>query len=381
MIDNAGGQSMYENDRVLGRLPELMKLEDGRKVNTAELWQERRQEILDRPMEIEFGGMPPKPERFDYRLIAAQPLCEIYEITAGTAEDTFSFHAEVYFPDGFDRDRKYPAVINGDGCWRERPKFYESEVRELFRRREYLFVLFDRTEYAPDNADEARNGSIYRVYGRETPFSTISAWAYGYHLVTSLLLQLSYVDPAFIAATGHSRGGKAALLAGATDERIAFVNPNCSGSHGCGCWRYETRIPDAPEGQDAFSEPLPFMIENIPYWLGSELMCYAGREAELPYDMHYFKALCAPRWFLETDALADIWANPHGSYQTYLAAKPAFELLGVSERALIFFREGGHGHLPGDYAVLLDLMDSVRRGEPLPDSFHREYFPGLQPIF
>ena len=39
-------------------------------------------------------------------------------------------------------------------------------------------------------------------------------------------MTLDYVDPYHIAVTGYSRGGKTVLLAGATDERIRYTNPN-----------------------------------------------------------------------------------------------------------------------------------------------------------
>ena len=57
---------------------------------------------------------------------------------------------------------------------------------------------------------------------------------------------MDYVDMSCIAVTGHSRGGKTALLAGALDERIAIVNPvqTCAGGGAC----YRVHMAGIPEG-------------------------------------------------------------------------------------------------------------------------------------
>ena len=49
------------------------------------------------------------------------------------------------------------------------------------------------------------------------------------------LLTLPEVDKDKIIATGHSRGGKTALLLGAFDERVALTVPNASGGGGAQC--------------------------------------------------------------------------------------------------------------------------------------------------
>ena len=369
---------MFEYDKVLGKLPSPFLFEDGSPVRTAEDWRKKRLEILDTPLRIEFGGMPPRPEVLTFEALPDENdgRTRVFRILAGTKQALCPFTLRLFLPASFDSRLSYPILLTGDGCWADR--FCTPEVINSFNDRGFIYGLFDRTELALDDRQKVRESGLYLVYP-DAPFSTISAWAFGYHLALDLLLTLPYVRPDAIAITGHSRGGKAVLLAGATDERIRFVCPNGSGTHGCGCYRYEQFDPFNPDEQR--SEPLYFMREAIPDWLGSELFGYIGQEATLPYDMHFFKALIAPRYFLETEAFGDLWANPVGSYQSFLAAKRVFDFLGVSDHALIHYREGKHFHKPEDLSLIADLVTSVLEGKAPGKELTGSYFEGLNPIF
>src|SRR5205823_14582644 len=130
------------------------------------------------------------------------------------------------------------------------------------------------------------------------------------HRVVDYLSTLDVIDKKHIAATGHSRGGKAALLAGATDERIALTAPNNSGCGGAGCYRFQADK----------SEDITAILKNFPFWFEPRFHEFIGRIDRLPIDQHTVKALVAPRALLSTEALDDLWANPKGTQQTYLAA-------------------------------------------------------------
>jgi dienelactone hydrolase len=60
----------------------------------------------------------------------------------------------------------------------------------------------------------------------------VAAWAWGYSRVLEALEQEPGVDPARTAVWGHSRNGKAALLAAAFDPRIDLVIAHQSGRGG-----------------------------------------------------------------------------------------------------------------------------------------------------
>jgi hypothetical protein len=161
------------------------------------------------------------------------------------------------------------------------------------------------------------------------------------------LLTLPMVNPAAIAVVGHSRGGKAALLAGATDERIAVTGANGSGAGGAGSYFV----------QGPGSETLADSLQRFPYWYGRAIADYLGREETLPFDQHFLKAAIAPRAFVSTEALGDLWANPTGTWRTHVAAREVYQFLGVPDRIGIAFRPGGHSHSTEDWDTFLDFAE------------------------
>ncbi len=364
---------MYDHDKLLAPLPELLTFADGRPVRSAADWAARKAEIFHDTIELEYGGMPPAPEFMEVELLhdAGNSRLQSYRVLTGPAARPFSFTLQVYLPKEDTVTGRYPAVVCGDGCW----PYFGDEVVASITGRGMLAVRFNRTEFAPDIGSTARTSGIYRAYP-QGHFSSVSAWAWGYHRVIDALLTLPFVDADHIAVAGHSRGGKAVLLAGATDERIAYTAPNDSGAHGCGCYRYEQH--EDVDSNDHFSvrcERLADLVRVFPEWLGPDMAGYIGREAELPHDMHFVKAFCAPRCLVMTDALGDIWANPRGSKVSTAAARPLYALLGCGQNLVQYYRTGGHAHGVQDVAVLLDVMDARRTGAPLPQ--YDDPFPEL----
>ena len=122
------------------------------------------------------------------------------------------------------------------------------------------------------------------------------------------------------------------------------------------------------------------MFRHIPYWRGEGLRAYIGREGELPHDSHFIKALIAPRCYLETNGYGDIWANPRGSYLSYLAAREVWKLYGAEDKCAVWYREGGHGHHEPDFNALFDFMEADIQGTPLPQSIARVPYDDMEPL-
>jgi hypothetical protein len=260
-----------------------------------------------------------------------------YRITIAPSGFAFNFTL-VMPPTG---DGPFPVIINGDGCWR----YLTNGIIVDAVSRGYGVAYFNRLDMVPD-IDSKRDSQLFLAYP-DGDYGSLAAWAWGYHRVVDALLTLLKVDAARIGVVGHSRGGKASLLAGVTDQRISLVSANDSGSGGAGCHRFT----------DNGGEGLGDSLRVFPYWFSSRLNDYVGRESELPFDQHTVKALVAPRALLTTEARADIWASPQGTRLTHDAAKEVYCFLGAEGKIGIWYREGIHNHTQADWTALLDFAD------------------------
>lgn len=348
-------------------LPDPFLRADGTRVGTVGEWPRHRRDLHERIVGIEYGGLPATPARTRWeklhtaavrrpggaRLVSGRVVAEF--------EHPFGFMLQLLVPPG---DGPFPVVLTGDACWRYATEAVEKEVL----RRGNVLARFNRVEIAADTADGAPASGLYAACP-DGGFGALAAWAWGYHRCVDALVDLPFVDPERIAVVGHSRGGKAALLAGATDERIALTGANDSGAGGAGCFRCRGRG----------AETLADLLRVFPYWFGPRLRDYVGREAELPFDQHFLKALIAPRALLTTEAQGDAWANPTGTWQTYRAAAEVFRFLGAGAQIGIHFRKGGHDHRKADWIAFLDFMDWRLRGRTPDRRFDVNPFPQLPP--
>ena len=359
--------------RTLGELPDLFTMEDGRKVTDLALWQERRKELYKTAVEIQYGTMPPQPEFLEVEMLDDEWNIRNYRIITGTRKCPVQFSMRVVRPS---EQKKYPAIVDGDLCWRYS---FDKEYLKAATDNGIMFVLFNRNELVPDVKPAGRNGPLYRTYPEYT-FGATGAWAWGYARCVDALEKLDIAQMDNIAFCGHSRGGKTALLAGILDERAAIVNPNCSGAGGAGCYRVEMEAVKE-NGQEHRSEVLADLIQKFHFWFGPDLPQYIGREAEMPFDNHYLKALIAPRILLETEAASDIWANALGSWQTSMAAKEAYKFLGCEENILLYFRKGYHEHHVEDLKRLVRVMQQRQAGEPFDEGNFRLPMPEPERIF
>ena len=165
----------------------------------------------------------------------------------------------------------------------------------------------------------------------------------------------SFADKSKFIALGHSRLGKATLVAGAFDERFALVAPAGSGCAGTGAYRFNGKARNGREG-------LNEIVKNFPQWTIPSLVEFSNRVERLPFDQHWLIDLVAPRLFIAADGLDDTAASVNALVQSYLAAKPVYALLGVPDHLGIHFRPGHHTLAPEDWTAILDFADQQLRG-------------------
>jgi hypothetical protein len=172
------------------------------------------------------------------------------------------------------------------------------------------------------------------------------------------LVTLPEVDKAKIVVTGHSRGGKTALLAGAFDERVALTVPNGAGGGGLQCWRFPI-FPNDPKGRRGHEYVGRFFPKGYYHWFHPRMEGFIKRESFLPFDQHFLLALVAPRALCSTEAMQDGCATPICAQRSIQGARIIYDWLGASGKMALHMRQGRHKQGPEDWGALLDFADMV----------------------
>ena len=358
---------------VLGKLPDPFLKEDGARISTPEEFDEQKKRFYKSVVELQYGTMPPKPEFLEVERINKGRKSISYRITTGRKNFPVSFIMRAFVPKA---EEKCPVVINGDFGF---DYAFDPGYLDTMLDSGIGVVYFDRTELAPDVKEAGRKSPLYNCYPEYT-FGALGAWAWGYSRCIDALEKLDLFDLDWIACTGHSRGGKTAMLAGILDERIKIVNPNETNAGSCSCYRIHMKAINE-DGVEKKSETLANIIDKFHFWFGPGMAAYTECEKDLPFDAHFTKAMIAPRILLVGEAASDIWTNPIGTWMTTKAAKEVFKLYGKENNLHWYFRHGFHYHKVEDIEMLVSVIKHHREGTPLKEGFSSTPFEEPELIF
>lgn len=237
-------------------------------------------------------------------------------------------------------------------------KYISGPPIEKVLSRGYALAEFYAGDVAADNADA--EAALLRLSGGRTPRTgALMVWAWEYSRALDVLSTDARFDPRRMILWGHSRNGKAALVAMAFDPRIAGAIAHQSGRGGAALTR-STR-----------GESVAEIMKSYPFWFAPNFAGYAGKEQTIPIDQHQLIALAAPRPILLTGARSDGWADPESAFRAARGATPVYKLFGaqglrqadmktvdLSADLAFYIRPGNHGSTTRDWNTFLDWLDA-----------------------
>ncbi|MCA9039491.1 MAG: hypothetical protein KDA65_03990 [Planctomycetaceae bacterium] len=335
-------------------LPDPFVTMEGHKITTPEEWYNiRRPELIKLFTHYMYGYMP---EDVDVKFSEDAPPAEVLNGKAIVKQIAISFpqlksknapqiHLALFLPN--QPAKKFPVFLAVNKCgnqtvipdeailtfptenlhdYCQKP---ENSARgskldywclEYLIDRGYGFATYHVNNVDPDTHDftDGVHPHFENIKGPvESRWGTISAWAWGLQRCVDYLMTDEQVHPECIAVTGHSRRGKTALWAAATDERIALCVPHQSGTGGMALSRNNDQ------------ETVKRINEHFPHWFNDTFTNFNDNESQIPFDQHLLVACVAPRPLLETSGLKDTWANYNSSINGIREADKVYKFLGA----------------------------------------------------
>ncbi|MBR4755886.1 MAG: hypothetical protein IK076_02995 [Bacteroidales bacterium] len=340
---------------------------DGKKVKSRSDWQRRRAEILGIFQREMYGQMPPAPEdlvletfeegttlaglatrrqvRMWFRKDKTGPAVDWLIITPAKVEGPVPTvillnyegnHTVLPDPEIL-VTKAWMRASQGGGAKEENrgnladPGNISRLPSDLLVSRGYAVVTACYAELSPDpdgnqvGADgkklqeEFAYTGIFSLWGRRDPSRTdnttsLAAWAWGLMRGMDMIEKDPALDESRVVLTGYSRLAKAALIAGAFDERFPVVVPNQTGGGG------------VPLAKRNFGETITTETNSFTHWYCKAYARYAGHEDIMPFDQHLLLACVAPRALL-VQGFDSPWFDTKGEFLSLQAASPVWKFL------------------------------------------------------
>ena len=310
-------------------LEDPLTFADGRRVENAADWAERRRKLLALFEREVYGRMPPKPEAVPFALVSKRERPEF-----GMTERRYRqwFHADrtgpvidwiVFLPLG--AEKPCPAFLHlnykGNDLIATGNTIHFALPLADMAARGFAFLSAHYTQITSDGPERggAPFNGVFELWGPRDPTrpdatGSLMAWAWGLCRGLDLAEAIPEIDAVRCTVIGSSRLGKAALLAAAFDERFAGCVANQTGAIG-------VQLMKRDYGENLAAQRLLF-----PWWYCPGVWKWIGREREMPFDQHLLLACVAPRTLL-LECYHKKWFDPRGEFLAAKAASPVWEVL------------------------------------------------------
>jgi lysophospholipase L1-like esterase len=346
-------------------LPDVLTLENRKKVTTARQWRERRAEIVEDFEREVYGRVPRNVPRVTWSVTAtdtgtvggrrvvgrqltghvdnsAYPLItvDISLVLVVPADAPGPVPVMMMFRGGSLTQALGKPAPPGAA----RPVFTPPPPRPGSDAPATEQLIVDGWGYAFINpaSIQADNGAgltrgVIGLVNRGQPrkpedWGALRAWAWGASRALDYLKTDRAIDARHVGIEGVSRYGKAALVTMAFDERFAAVLIGSSGEGGAKLHR--RNWGEAVENLTGSGE-YHWMAGNFLKYGASDATFGSRNAGDLPVDAHELIALCAPRLTFVSYGVPEQgdarWLDHQGSFMAAVAAGPVFRLLGARD--------------------------------------------------
>lgn len=365
--------------------PDPLVMQDGTRITTAADWQAKRVPELRRLFQTEYFGAEPTV-RFTpvARRLHANPTNNLQEWAVTLADGAPPVHVLLALPTGKPKGLFVGLNFSGNHSLTDDPgvrvpdvftlpkyateknrttsaargKFADTWPLELIRQRGYAVATAHYGEVVPDDAKATTGGlmAVLRPKGSDT--GAIMAWGWAVRQIAVWCGTQPELTGVPRVAVGHSRLGKAAIVAMAFDTQGVFAAavPNQAGTGGTS--------PNRKTNPKA--ETVKRITTSFPHWFAPKLTGYGNDPSKLPFDQHALFALCAPRPVFLPNAAEDQWADPPGQLLMLRLAEPVYKMLGAdglndadltTGRLAHWVRPGKHAMTSADWRAYLGWAD------------------------
>ena len=339
--------------------PEILKLEDGTPVTTADAWwKQRRPEIVELFEREVYGRVPEKIPgvTWSVRQVRDGSVGDVpitVQHIVGTVDNTACPEIEVEISMSLTLPKKTaepvpvlmmfgPTEFDPVPEWMQRfrnrrpagtggPRF-PSRTDELIAAG-WGCVMINPNSIQADNGAGLTRGIIGLTNlgqpRKPDDWGSLRAWAWGASRGLDYLQTDPRVDAKRVGIEGVSRYGKAALVTMAFDQRFAMVLVGSSGAGG------------ATPHRRNFGEAVENLTGSGEYhWMAGNFLKYGAEESsfgsknasDIPVDSHQLISLCAPRLTFISYGIPEKgdanWLDQRGSFMATVAASKVFRLLG-----------------------------------------------------